>query len=98
MIRAIKQYKMIEPNDTIAVGLSGGKDSLVLLECLATIQSYKKVPFNLIAITINQGIPNENFEEMKNYVKKLNVPYHIFNTDIFEIIFNVRKEKNPCQK
>ncbi len=96
MIRAIKQYNMIEPNDTIAVGISGGKDSLMLIDCLATIKSYRKVPFNLIAITINQGIPEENFNEVKEFIKKLDVPYYIYNTDIFEIIFNVRKEKNPC--
>lgn len=96
MIRAIKQYHMIKEGDTIAVGLSGGKDSLVLLECLATIKSYKKVNFNLIALTINQGIPKENFEDMIKYVENLGIPYYIYNTDIFEIIFNVRKEKNPC--
>jgi len=96
MIRAIKQYKMIEPNDTIAVGISGGKDSLMLAECLAIIKSYRKIPFKLIAITINQGIPEENFNEVKTFLKNLDIPYYIYNTDIFEIIFNVRKEKNPC--
>jgi len=96
MLRAIKQYNMIESGDTIAVGVSGGKDSLVLLECLATIRDYRKVPFNLIAITINQGIPEENFDGVKKLTQKLNVPYYIFKTDIFEIVFNVRKEKNPC--
>lgn len=96
MIRAIKKYNMIENGDTIAVGVSGGKDSLALLDCLATIKSYKKVQFNLIAITINQGIPEENFNEVKEFINNLDIPYYIFNTDIFEIIFNVRKEKNPC--
>ena len=65
MIRAIKEYKMIEAGDTIAVGVSGGKDSLVLLECLATIKSYRKVDFNLIAITINQGLPSGSFDKVK---------------------------------
>jgi len=96
MINAIKQYKMIEPNDTIAVGVSGGKDSLVLLDCLAEIKNYRKVPFNLIAITINQGIPTENFNEVKSFIENLNIPYYIFDTNIFDIIFNIRKEKNPC--
>jgi len=96
MLRAIKQYKLIEPNDTIAVGVSGGKDSLVLLDCLVKIKNYNKVPFNIIAITINQGIPKENFDEIKQFINNLNVPYYIYDTDIFEIIFNVRKEKNPC--
>ena len=96
MIRAVKQYNLIEPNDVIAVGVSGGKDSLVLLDCLATIKNYKKVPFKLIAITINQGIPDENYKEMENFIKNLNIPYYNFKTDIFEIIFDVRKEKNPC--
>lgn len=96
MIRAIKKYNMIEPNDTIAVGVSGGKDSLALLDCLATIKSYNKIPFNLIAITINQGIPEENYKEMEEFIKDFNIPHYNYKTDIFEIIFDVRKEKNPC--
>ena len=96
MIRAMKKYKMIENGDKVAVGLSGGKDSLLLLECLAKIKSYGKIHFDLIAITINQGIPEQNFDKVKEFTNKLGIPYYIFNTDIFEIIFNVRKEKNPC--
>ena len=96
MIRAIKEYNMIEEGDTIAIGVSGGKDSLVLLDCLATIKSYRKVDFNLIAITINQGFPDGSFDKVKELTQKLGIPYYIYDTDIFEIIFNVRKEKNPC--
>lgn len=96
MIQAINKYNLIEDGDTIAVGVSGGKDSLVLLDCLATIKSYNKTNFNLIAITINQGIDESAFNGIKEMTKNLNIPYHIINTDIFEIIFNVRKEKNPC--
>ena len=96
MIRAIKQYNMIEDGDVIAVGISGGKDSLMLLDCLATIKSYRKVNFQLIAITINQGLEESAFDGVKDMAKNLNVPYHIINTDIFKIIFDVRQEKNPC--
>ena len=96
MINAIKSYNMIENGDVIAVGVSGGKDSLILLDCLSTIKSFKKVNFDLIAITINQGIPKENFNETSQFIKNLNIPYYIFETDIFEVVFNVRKEKNPC--
>ena len=96
IIRASKQYRLIEDGDTIAVGISGGKDSLVLLESLATLKSYGQINFNLIAITINMHGSQDRFNPIKELTAKLNVPYYICDTDIFEIIFNIRKEKNPC--
>lgn len=95
IIRASKAYGMIDNGDTIAVGVSGGKDSLILLESLATLRDYKKINFNVIAITINLGGKND-YSQIQRLCDRINVEYHVFESDIFEIVFNVRKEKNPC--
>ena len=96
IINASKKYNLIQANDTIAVGVSGGKDSLVLLEALATLKNYCKFPFNLIAITINMQRDQEKYQPIKEFTQKLGVPYYIYDTDIFEIVFDLRQEKNPC--
>ncbi len=96
MIKAIKQFNLIENGDTVAVGLSGGKDSLLLLKALKTFQSYKMIDFNLIAITIDFGRDDMDFSPIKDFCKQLDVPYFIEPSQIYDIVFNVRKEKNPC--
>lgn len=96
LIRASKQYGLISEGDTIAVGISGGKDSLVLLESLATLKSYGKIKFDLMAITINMQGSQDKYEPIKKLTEKLGVPYHIVDTNIFDIIFDIRQEKNPC--
>lgn len=96
MRRAVEDYRMIESGDRVAVGLSGGKDSLVLLKALSVFRKFSPEPFELTAITVDLGIGNVDFEPLKEFCEAENVPYHIERTDIGDIIFNVRKEKNPC--
>ena len=96
MTKAIKNYSMIEKGDKVAVGLSGGKDSLALLTALKAFQKFEGEDFELIAITIDQTSGKENFEGLKDFCKTLEVPLFIEKTDIFDVVFNVRKEKNPC--
>lgn len=96
MRRAVEKYGMIESGDAVAVGLSGGKDSLVLLKALSAFRRFSLAPFTLKAITIDMGIGNVDFEPLKAFCVEENVPYIIEKTDIGEIIFDVRKEKNPC--
>lgn len=96
MTKAIKNYSMIEKGDKVAVGLSGGKDSLALLTALKAFQKFEGEDFELIAITIDQTSGKENFDGLKNFCKSLEVPLYIEKTDIFDVVFNVRKEKNPC--
>ena len=91
--RCIEDYSMISPGDRIAVGVSGGKDSLVLLQVLAGLREY--MDFTLEAVTIDMGL-GMNYSGITDMCKKLNVPYHIINTQIGPIIFEHRKEKNPC--
>ncbi len=96
MRRAIQDFDMIEPNDKIAVGISGGKDSLVLLTLLKAYQRFADTPFDLIAITIDMGFAEDTFAPIKEYCQSIDVEYHVVKTDIAEIIFDVRKESNPC--
>jgi tRNA(Ile)-lysidine synthase TilS/MesJ len=91
--RCIEDYNMITPGDRIAVGVSGGKDSLVLLQVLAGLRQY--MDFTLEAITIDMGL-GMDYSPVEKLCKELDVPYHIVKTEIAPIIFDHRKEKNPC--
>lgn len=94
--RAIDDYNMIEEGDKIAVGISGGKDSLTLLYALSELRRFYPVKFDLIAVTVDLGFKNLNLDEIKKFCEKLNVSYTIVKTDIAQIVFDERKESNPC--
>ena len=96
MRKAIEDYRMIEDGDKICVGLSGGKDSLVLLKALATYRIFSPQKFSLGAITIDMGIGNPDFSHLIDFCKELDVDYHIEHTEIGCIVFDVRKESSPC--
>lgn len=87
---------MIEAGDRIAVGVSGGKDSLTLLRLLAAIREYYPKPFTLEAFTINLGLPDMDYGPVADFCRSLEVPYTEIPTQIGPIIFDHRKEKNPC--
>ena len=93
--RCVEDYRMINEGDRIAVGVSGGKDSLVLLTLLAGLRSYYNKPFQLGAITIDMGL-NMDYSSIYALCQKLDVPYTVVKTEIGPIIFDYRKEKNPC--
>lgn len=96
--QCIKKYNMIESGDKIAVGLSGGKDSMIMLYGLKRLQSFYPESFELVAIYVNLGINNstEHIEIMKKYCKSLEVPFYPVDTEIYKITFEERKEQNPC--
>lgn len=96
MRRCIDDYNMISAGDKIAVGVSGGKDSLTLLAVLAALQKYYPKPFELTAITIDMGLGGMDFSPVEEYCKTLGVGYYCKHTQIGPIIFDYRKEKNPC--
>lgn len=96
MRRCADDYRMIEPNDRIAVGVSGGKDSLTLLALLAAMREYYPQPYELTAITIDMGLEGMDFSPLQAFCDQLGVPYQIVKTEIGPIIFDYRKEKNPC--
>lgn len=94
--RAIDTYGMIEEGDRIAVGISGGKDSLTLLYALANLRRFYPKSFEIIAITIDLGFPGFETEAISKLCEELNVEYYVEKTEIYDIIFNYRKESNPC--
>ena len=94
--RCVDDYHMIEAGDAIAVGVSGGKDSLVLLRALKHLQSYYPVPFHLEAVTIDLGFEGMDFTPVAEMCRDIDVPYTLIHSDIKEIVFDVRQEDNPC--
>ena len=96
--RAVDDFKMINAGDKLAVGLSGGKDSIAMLSALAGLKRFYPNPFEIVAIRIDTGANFDKDEELalKNYVESLGVTYHVEKTEIYQIVFEERKEKNPC--
>lgn len=94
--RALDEYHMIADNDKIAIGISGGKDSLTLLYALAGIRRFYPHPFELEAITVSMGFKDMDFSAVTRLCQKLEVRYTVVETDIADIVFNHRKESNPC--
>ena len=93
--RCVEDYRMIESGDRIGVGVSGGKDSLALLFFLAELKKYFPAPFYLEAITIDMGL-NMDYSGIEKLCRDLDVPFTLVKTEIAPIIFDHRKEKNPC--
>ena len=93
--RCVEDYQMIAPGDMIGVGVSGGKDSLALLVFLAELRKYNQNPFSLEAITIDMGL-GMDYSGVEALCKKLDVPFTLVKTEIGPVIFDYRKEKNPC--
>lgn len=93
--RCVEDYHMIEDGDKIAVGVSGGKDSLVLLVLLDALRKYNSNSFSLEAITIDMGL-NMDYSHIEELCRNLDIPYTIVKTEIAPIIFDYRHEKNPC--
>jgi len=94
--KALDDYEMINEGDRIAVGISGGKDSLTLLMALSHLRRFYPKHFELYAVTVDLGFNNLNFDKIKDFCKDLDVEYIIVKTDIAQIIFEERKETNPC--
>ena len=94
--RAVDDYEMIEEGDRIAVGISGGKDSLTLLEVLSEMRIFYPKKYELVAITVDMGFEGSDYSEVAEFCKRLGIKYVVEKTDIAKIIFDIRKEPNPC--
>ncbi len=94
--KAIEEYHLIETGDKIAVGLSGGKDSLCLLSALCEYKKYIFSQFDLVAIAVDLTDGKNNYKNLKTFCKKNGVNLEIVPSNVFEIVFEIRKEKNPC--
>lgn len=94
--RAIDDYNMIQDGDRIAIGISGGKDSLTLLYALHGLQRYYPKKFDLEAITVDLGHPDFDVSSIHSLCETMKVPYTVVKTEIARIVFDERNEKNPC--
>lgn len=94
--KAVDDYRMIAEGDKIAVGISGGKDSLALLYALSSLRRFYPHPFELVAVTVDLGFANLDLSEIKKLCEKLEVPYTVVKTQIGQIVFEQRQENNPC--
>ena len=96
--RAVQEFGLIDNGDKIAVGISGGKDSLVLLSALAGMRRFEAFSYDIVAVTIDpgfNGVPN-NYDAVARLCDRLQVPFSLVHTQIGEIVFDIRKEPNPC--
>ncbi len=93
--RGVDAYNMINDGDRIAVGVSGGKDSMVLLKALKEYSRFSPQNFEVVGITIDM-FNNDGFNEVKAFCKQENIEYHVIPSDIYNIVFEQRQEKNPC--
>lgn len=93
---AVDDYGMISDGDRIAVGVSGGKDSLTLLAALVAMKRFYPKKYELYAITVDMGFEGADFKEIELFCQKCGVPFRLVKTQLAHIIFDVRKESNPC--
>ena len=94
--RCVEDYNMIEEGDRIAVGVSGGKDSMVALAALAQLHRFYPKHFELEAITLEMGMPGMDFGPVADYCESIGVPYTRIQVPVYQIVFEERQEKNPC--
>ncbi len=94
--KAVDEFRLIDPGDKIAVGISGGKDSLAMLYALCGLKRFYPNPFTLEAITVDLGHPGFHPEKIQSLCESLEIPFTLVRTDIAPIIFQERKENNPC--
>lgn len=94
--RCVEDYDMIQAGDRVAVGVSGGKDSMTLLAALARLRQFYPQPFTVEAFTVDMGVPGMDFTPVADYCRSIHVPYTRIETEISHIIFDLRQEKNPC--
>lgn len=98
--RCVEDYDMIKPHQRIAVGVSGGKDSLILLTALARLREFYPIPFTVEAFTLDMGHADGregmDFTGVEAYCRELGVPFTLLPSEIHHVIFDLRREKNPC--
>lgn len=92
--KAINEYELIQPNDKIAVCISGGKDSMIMAKLFQELKRHDKFPFELVFLVMNPGYNEKNLRQIEYNAEILSIPVNIFNSDIFGSVFNI--EKNPC--
>lgn len=94
--KAVTDFNMIQDGDRIVVGISGGKDSMTLLYALKLFQRFSPAKFDLYGVSIDMGFENFDLSSIYEFCEKIDVPYKVVKTDIAKVVFDIRKESNPC--
>lgn len=94
--KAVQDFDMIDEGDRIAIGVSAGKDSLTLLYAMSRLASFYPKRFEVIGITVDQGFPDADFVLIQEFCDRLDVEYHVVPSNIKEVVFDIKKEHNPC--
>lgn len=94
--RADERYNMIRAGDSICVGVSGGKDSLLLMYGLSLYRLFSKKPYELRACVLDLGLVEQDFSPVQRFAEEINVPLDVLKTDIGDVVFNIRRESHPC--
>lgn len=94
--KTIQEHDLIAPGDRIAVGISGGKDSMVMLYALKKLQQYYPIPYEIEAFLVDLGFADFPIHEIEAFCDRLGVPFNVIHTHIFDVVFNERGESNPC--
>ena len=92
--KAINEYELVKPNDKIAVCISGGKDSMLMAKLFQELKRHDKFPFELVFLVMDPGYSPENRRVIEENARSMSIPVHIFESDIFDSVYNI--EKNPC--
>ena len=92
--KAIREYELVKEGDKVAVCISGGKDSMLMAKLFQELKRHNKFPFEVVFLVMDPGYSPENRQIIENNAQKLNIPVTIFESDIFESVFNI--EKSPC--
>ena len=94
--RCVEDYQMIAPGERVGVGVSGGKDSLLLLAGLARLARFYPGGFSVEAFTVDMGIPGMDLSPVADWCRREGIPFHRIPTQMYHVIFETRQEKNPC--
>ena len=94
--RAVERYNMIEEGDKVCIGVSGGKDSLLLMEAMKLYQRFSYVNFDVCAVMLDLGLKQHDFSKIEAYAERIGIDFEIIHTDIGKVVFEYRDERSPC--
>ena len=94
--RADERYHLLEDGDKVCIGVSGGKDSLLLMEALKLYQRFSRTKFEVCAVSLDLGIVEQDWSAVIAFAERIGMDYSLIKTDIGDVVFNIRQEKSPC--